>query len=293
MQARHENGRSTVMCKAFLRAPGDLTLTVKKARVYITLTAISCICFFFMSYSSSTQTKPIQDSGHIIPTQDTSTLTKYDSLFNSLRLGKLGLGRRAFDYAVIGYNVLKAKGKLRSPNILTIADMSTPSSRKRLFVLDMKNSKLLFVTYVAHGRNSGLEKTLHFSNEAESNKSSVGFYLTAETYSGGHGYSMRLEGQEIGFNNNARRRDIVIHGADYVSAAVVKSQGYLGRSLGCPALAPEVYQPIIDRIKNGSCLFIHGNDSKYIVNSQLLKRSMRLGKRRANNSDPSSSPSPE
>ena len=213
-----------------------------------------------------------------IPTQDTITLTKYDSLFNNLQLGKLGLGRRAFDYAIIGYSALKAKNKLNNLGVLSIADMTTPSGKKRFFVIDMVNEKLLFVTYVAHGKRSGVDKTLFFSNEPESNKSSVGFYVTSETYSGKHGYSMRLEGQEIGFNNNARERDIVVHGADYVSAAVVKSQGFIGRSLGCPALSPELYKPIIEKIKNGSCLYIHGNESKYIVNSPLLKRPVKLEK---------------
>lgn len=208
---------------------------------------------------------------------DTSKLTPYDSLFNNLQLGKLGLGRRAFDYAIIGYNILKAKKKLNNTSILSIADMTTVSGRKRFFVIDVKNKKLLFVTYVAHGRNSGLDKTLHFSNESESNKSSVGFYITSTTYPGKHGYSMRLAGQEIGYNNNAMERDIVVHGADYVGEAVVKSQGYIGRSLGCPALSPTLYKPIIDKIKNGSCLFIYGNDTKYIINSQLLKRPVKLG----------------
>lgn len=212
---------------------------------------------------------------------DTVKLTKYDSLFNKLQLGKLGLGRRAFDYAIIGYNILKAKNKLQNQDVLSIADMTTLSGKKRFFVIDMKNSKLLFVTYVAHGRNSGLDKTLHFSNDAESNKSSVGFYITSLTYSGKHGYSMRLEGQEIGYNNNAMERDIVVHSADYVSEAVVKSQGYIGRSLGCPALSAEVYKPIIDKIKNGTCLFIHGNDSKYITNSPLLKRPLKVAGKKA------------
>ena len=216
-----------------------------------------------------------------IPAADTVVLTKYDSLFNKLQLGKLGLGRRAFDYAIVGYNILKAKNRLSNQHILSIADMTTASGRKRFFVIDMKNSQLLFVTYVAHGRNSGLDKTLHFSNEAESFKSSVGFYITSLTDSGKHGYSMRLEGQEIGYNHNARERDIVVHGADYVGEAVVKSQGYIGRSLGCPALSQAVYKPIIDRIKNGSCLFIYGNDTKYIINSQLLKRPLKLAGKKA------------
>jgi hypothetical protein len=202
--------------------------------------------------------------------------THEDLLFSTLNLGKLGLGRRAFDYAMLGYNVLKAKGKLSNERILAIADMSLPSGKKRFFVIDVKNSKLLFVTYVAHGRNSGLDKTLYFSNEHESFKSSVGFYVTLATYSGKHGYSMRLEGQEIGFNNNALERDIVVHSADYVSESVVKSQGYVGRSLGCPALSPEIYKPIIEKIKNGACLFVYGNDSKYITNSRIIKQEPRL-----------------
>ncbi|HUS03014.1 MAG TPA: murein L,D-transpeptidase catalytic domain family protein [Chitinophagaceae bacterium] len=207
---------------------------------------------------------------------DTSKLTQADILFDTLHLGKLGLGRRAYEYAMLGYNVLKAKKKLSNDNILSIIDFSLPSSRKRLFVLDVKNYKLLFVTYVAHGKNSGLDKALYFSNEPESNKSSVGFYTTLSTYSGTHGYSMRLVGQEIGFNNKALERDIVVHSASYVDESVVKSQGYLGRSLGCPALSPEIYKQVINKIKNGTCLFVYGNDNKYIINSRFLKRPVKL-----------------
>jgi len=123
-----------------------------------------------------------------------------------------------------------------------------------------------------------LDKTLYFSNEHESFKSSVGFYVTSSTYSGKHGFSMRLEGVEIGFNNNAMERDIVVHSADYVSESFVKNQGYVGRSLGCPALSPQVYKPIIEKIKNGTCLFVYGNDSKYIINSKLIKQKPRLEK---------------
>lgn len=210
---------------------------------------------------------------------DSVKLTKADILFDSLNLGKMGLGRRAYEYAMLGYNVLKAKGKLSNDKILSIIDFSIPSGRKRLFVIDVKNYKLLFVAYVAHGKNTGLDKALYFSNEHESNKSSVGFYTTLATYSGTHGYSMRLHGQEIGFNNNALERDIVVHSANYVDESVVKSQGYIGRSLGCPALSPDIYKQVINKIKNGTCLFVYGNDNKYIINSKFLKRPMRLEKR--------------
>ncbi len=219
----------------------------------------------------------IQQAEYILQ-QDTIKPTRNDILFDSLNLGKMGLGRRAYDYAMLGHQVLKAKGKLQNEDILSIADMSAPSGKKRFFVIDVKKYKLLFVTYVAHGRNSGLDKTLYFSNEHESFKSSVGFYVTSSTYSGKHGYSMRLEGVEIGFNNNAMERDIVVHGADYVSDVVVRSQGHVGRSLGCPALSPQIYKPIIAKIKNGSCLFVYGNDSKYIINSKLIKQKPRLEK---------------
>ena len=144
---------------------------------------------------------------------DTPKITKSDILFDSLNLGKLGLGRRAYDYAMVGYNILKAKGKLTNDEILSIADLTLPSSKKRLFVIDVKNYKLLFVTYVAHGKRTGLDTALYFSNEPESNKTSVGFYTTLGTYKGSHGYSLRLEGHEIGFNSNALERDIVVHSA--------------------------------------------------------------------------------
>src|SRR5678816_4492650 len=102
-----------------------------------------------------------------------------------------------------------------------------------------------FVTYVAHGKKTGLDTALYFSNEPESNKTSVGFYTTLATYTGTHGYSLRLEGHEIGFNSNALDRDIVVHSAKYVDESVVKSQGYLGRSLGCPALSVSIYRDAV------------------------------------------------
>ncbi|MEO5783546.1 MAG: murein L,D-transpeptidase catalytic domain family protein [Ginsengibacter sp.] len=215
-----------------------------------------------------------KDSGSFF--YDTTKATKADALFDSLKLGRLGLGRRAYDYAMLGYEVLKNKKKLANDKILSIIDFSNPSGRKRLFVIDVKNYKLLFVTYVAHGKNSGLDKALYFSNEPESNKSSVGFYTTLSPYNGVHGYSLQLAGQEIGFNNNAKQREIVVHAADYVDESIVKSQGYIGRSLGCPALSPGIYKQVIDKIKNGTCLFVYGNDNRYIINSKLLKRPVKL-----------------
>ncbi len=207
---------------------------------------------------------------------DTQKLEK-PNVFDSLQLGKLGLARRAFDYAMLGFNKLKSKGLISNDQILTIVDFTLASTKKRLFVIDVKNYKLLFVTVVAHGRNTGQDKALYFSNEPESYKSSVGFYTTKGTYSGAHGYSMRLEGHEIGFNDKADSRAIVVHSADYVNEDIAKAQGRLGRSLGCPALSPKINKAVIDKIKNGSCLFVYGHDSKYITDSKYLRQPVRRG----------------
>ena len=140
-----------------------------------------------------------------------------------------------------------------------------------MFVIDLENYKLLFNTYVAHGVNSGKEYASRFSNAPKSHMSSLGFYVTQETYYGDNGLSLRLEGEEKGINDNAESRAIVIHPADYVSENTVKSLGYLGRSYGCPALPEKVAAPIIKTIKDGSCFFVYSDNKKYISRSPLLQ----------------------
>ena len=140
-----------------------------------------------------------------------------------------------------------------------------------MFVIDLKSQKLLFKTYVAHGMNSGKEMARFFSNTPESNKSSLGFYTTSDTYMGKHGYSLHLNGLEKGFNDKAFERDIVMHAADYVNESVIRSTGYAGRSWGCPAVPEKLSKPIIDQIKNGTCLFIYAPDRNYMHRSQLIK----------------------
>ena len=193
------------------------------------------------------------------------------SLYESMNLQALGLSKEAFNYAVEGYNYLLSTGKLNNDNILSVVDFSLPSSKKRLFVIDMENGKLLYNTYVAHGRNSGKVYANEFSNRPESFKSSLGFYITKGTYTGKHGYSLQLEGEEKGINDNALSRAIVIHSASYVNEKVVKSQGYVGRSLGCPALPEKLAKPIIRTIKDGSCFFMFSPNSNYVAKSQILQ----------------------
>ncbi len=196
------------------------------------------------------------------------------NLYDSLSLGSLGLARQAFDYALKGFNVMKSVGEVANENIISIIDFSKPSSKKRLFVIDLANCKVLFNTYVAHGMQSGKEFANRFSNKLSSNKSSLGFYETLSTYNGGNGYSLKLQGVERGINDNANRRAIVIHGADYADESFIHSQGYLGRSWGCPALPQRLHKAVIDVIKNGTCLFIFSPDKNYLNHSKILNHPM-------------------
>jgi hypothetical protein len=174
-----------------------------------------------------------------------------------------------FSKAILGYRQID---NLKKKNLITIIDFSKPSTEKRFFVIDLVKKQLLYQCYVAHGKNSGDNYAKSFSNQAESLKSSLGFYLTAETYSGKHGYSLKLDGIEKSINDNARTREIVIHGADYVSGEFIDKYGRLGRSWGCPALPVEVSKEIIDTIANGSCLFIYVKDKYYDRNSVFINK---------------------
>lgn len=172
--------------------------------------------------------------------------------------------------AISGYMSLVEEGKIDMGSPLSIIDFSLPSSKERLWIIDLEEGKLLYHSLVSHGRNSGDLMANKFSNVNSSFMSSLGFYVTGETYQGKHGYSLRLDGVEKGFNDLARERAIVIHGADYANRDFVKSTGRLGRSLGCPALPMGLHKEIINTIKDGSCLFIYGKDSNYLNKSPLI-----------------------
>ncbi|GAA0529786.1 murein L,D-transpeptidase catalytic domain family protein [Chitinophaga japonensis] len=194
------------------------------------------------------------------------------ALYDSLQLGSLGLSQEAFAYGMQGFQRLLAKGRLQNDSVIAIVDYSLPSTRKRLFVIDIRNGRVLFNTLVSHGRNSGKVKATSFSNKPNSYKSSLGFYVTDRTYIGGHGLSLRLRGTEKGINDNAMQRAIVIHGADYVDEDLISSQGYIGRSLGCPALPVDVHRKVIEAIKNGTCLFLYSPNKSYIARSKMLQQ---------------------
>ena len=198
------------------------------------------------------------------------TLPSAVSVYDSLRLNLEGLNRKAFELAQEGFEKLKRQGAVVNDNIISIVDFSLPSTEKRLYVVDLKNYRVLYKTYVAHGRNSGTLMANSFSNSPSSYKSSLGFYKTLGTYNGKHGYSLRLEGLEKGINDNAYERAIVMHGADYVSPSYIPKLGFIGRSQGCPAVSTREATPIINTIKNGSCLFIYSPSDSYQQRSSVL-----------------------
>lgn len=185
-------------------------------------------------------------------------------IYNTAHLAETGLRLNVFEMAVTGFYNLKKSGKLSSDkSVVTIADMDLNSTRKRLWIVDLENGTLLLNTWVAHGQRSGDDKAINFSNTSDSHQSSLGFYVTGEIYNGQHGRSLRLDGMDEGFNSNARRRDIVVHGASYVSAGTIKALGRLGRSHGCPAIAPELTNKVINTIGGKTLLFINSSDKGY------------------------------
>jgi L,D-transpeptidase-like protein len=155
--------------------------------------------------------------------------------------------------------------------LLTIIDYSKISSEKRLWVIDLNREKVLFNTWVSHGKNSGSLSATSFSNQPGSLKSSIGVFLTDTTpYMGGNGYSLRLKGLERGINDNAYRRDIVVHGAWYVAPDVARRYGQIGRSWGCPAVSEKLAHPIIDTIKNRTLVFVYSHDRYWLNRSTFL-----------------------
>jgi hypothetical protein len=206
--------------------------------------------------------KPGKENSSFSP--DSITL----SIYNSLHCPTLDI--HAFAQAMRGYNVVQSEKELGKPNIITLIDFSKSSKQQRLYIIDIMNRKIIHQSFVAHGKNSGWDIPEKFSNILNSNQSSLGFYLTAETYTGKHGLSLRLDGLEPGINHNARKRNIVIHSAKYVTDDFIKKAGRLGRSFGCPALPEEDYKEVIDIIKNKSLIYIYAGKTNYLSSSAFF-----------------------
>jgi len=193
--------------------------------------------------------------------------SKIEKIYKESKLSGI-VTYNVFEKAMTGYYQLSPKKK----NIITIIDFSKPSTEERFHVIDIQNKKLLFNCLTSHAQNTGNNYAKNFSNTEGSKKTSIGFFMTAETYSGKHGYSLKLDGLEKGINDNARKRAIVIHAANYVSYEFIKEHGRLGRSWGCPALPDEISKEVIDTIKDGSVLFIFADESDYFSKSKYIKQ---------------------
>lgn len=251
---------------------------MKNAKVFSVALVAFLIYLLHLPLGFARSVGKIKDINGLFKKDDRTLITGHNpaeektlSVYDSLHLDLSGLNRKAFDMARKGFLKLIAQGRTVNDSILTIVDFSQPSRNKRLYVLDMKNFKILFRTLVAHGKNSGAEWARSFSNKPRSFKSSLGFYLTSETYEGNKGYSLKLQGLEPGFNDKAYQRAIVMHGASYVSSSFIDSGGYIGRSEGCPAVPVKDAELVIDLIKNGTCLFIYSPDPYYSRHSALIQ----------------------
>lgn len=172
-----------------------------------------------------------------------------------------------FKKAYLGY--LQIPGK--TSELLAIVDYTQPSSEKRFFLLDLATNKILYHSRVAHSKTSGVEIPIKFSNDPNSFENSLGFYLTLGEYSGAYGHSLKLKGLEENINTNAEERAIVLHGGEIANESYLKTYGLLGRSLGCPVLPTNIISEVIALIKNGTVLYIHGNDDTYLEESKFLK----------------------
>jgi hypothetical protein len=163
--------------------------------------------------------------------------------------------------AVAAMECAKAKGIAPQAERLAIVDYTRPSQERRLWIFDLQQKKVLFEEFVAHGKGSGLDVPDEFSNHEGSHQTSLGLFVTDETYQGGNGYSLRLRGLSGQLNDRALERRIVMHGARYVDPEKARRFGRLGRSYGCPAVRPQVARPIIDTLKEGQFLYAYGPGS--------------------------------
>jgi hypothetical protein len=191
-------------------------------------------------------------------------------LYNELNAAQYNLSFEAFRYAYIGYQSLKKQQRLNGKELFSIIDFTKDCNSKRFYTIDLEKMKIVYNTYVAHGKKSGDRLATSFSDVAESNKSSIGFYITGSTYNGGNGYSLALHGDEKGYNSNLAKRSVVIHTADYANENYMARNGRLGRSLGCPVLPENIYKQIIDAIKDKTMIFAYYNDAKYLKTSKYL-----------------------
>ena len=209
-----------------------------------------------------------------------------DTLRKAIRLLHAALGPAAaalrpevLEQACVGYLTLHPTGRIERAGLLAVADMDLPNTTERLWVIDLQHARVLHRSLVAHGEGSGRLRARRFSNEEKSACTSLGFYRTAATYDGIHGYSRRIEGLDKGQNGHAFDRYVVLHAADYASPNYVRQHGHLGYSRGCPALPPEQFKAIIATLRVGSLLLVSGPGlaSRWLDGGAAGRRFVRRG----------------
>lgn len=251
-----------------------MQLPIKKLYILSTIFMAGYIIAGAKNISSKNNFPGKESAANAAVTAAAAAEKTISALYTDLHLRDAGLDENVFIKALNGLQKLNNEGAVKKDDLITIVDFSQPSNKKRLYVIDLENRRMLFNTLVAHGRNSGTLWAKSFSNSPSSHKSSPGFYSTAETYRGENGYSLRLDGLEKNINSNARCRAIVMHGAGYVNPSAAHSRGYIGRSWGCPAVPVNEHRQIINTIKDGTCLFIFSPDPGYIASSSLVNTNL-------------------
>ena len=243
---------------------------MQKIRVGL-LMIVMCASSFFVSVVKGEESSKMTNSR-------TSIFQKADNIYNQIDFGKTApLSREVFRKAYTGFLNLKDAGKLdQDQSLISICDFSLSANVKRLWVIDLDKSKVLFHSLVAHGQGTGEEYAEQFSNQENSHQSSLGFYVTAETYDGDNGYSLKLKGMDAGYNDAAYNRAIVMHGADYVCDSYIRDNKRLGRSWGCPAVPVALSKPIINTIKSGTCLYIYYPNRNYLAHSVWLNKMPKI-----------------
>jgi len=234
------------------------------------LSGLAAIAFFFITVGMKSSTEEVKPKP--VVSADSVYLRHVDGIYQTAHLKEAGLSESTFEKALTGFYNLKKAGRLSQKSILTIADFDQLSTKKRLYIIDLDKKVMVLNTWVAHGQRSGNDEAVNFSNQNDSFSSSLGFYVTGEVYRGMHGKSLKLDGMDEGFNNNARMRSIVVHGAAYVSPGTINALGRLGRSQGCPAVAPELADQVINTIGDKTVLFI--NKSKEAYTSKYLDHTL-------------------
>jgi hypothetical protein len=256
----------------------QIYLTMKRLALCVSVGIITAISYQYVVAN--------ENSNNNVAT-NVNTVTDVDgyisSMYHSIDFGTCKRPDSVvFRSALYGYLNLLDAGKLSNPDILTICDFSKSSRAERMWVIDLAARKVVINDLVAHGQGSGMEYATQFSNRANSHQSSLGFYVTDEPYIGSHGKSLRLRGMDNGFNSAAYDRDVVVHGADYVSNDFIAGENRLGRSWGCPAVSNRIASELIDKIQGGSCLFIYYPSQKYLQATRWLKKQLNFATIAAN-----------